>query len=511
MKKLYAVCLSLLSAFSFAQAQTLIPVTDELVLPQYAYYGGTSISNTNRLPFVVRLKLSGLTANTTYRYMVGLSNNPSLTTQAPGPMYRINNGSGTAGFITGYTAVKAINSSELIGDTLITSGVSRHAKFTTDAAGEYTGWFATVPIGTAAAAGQQPNGGDVYFYINVGLTTSITQTFRTTSTIKLLDYSSVAGSSGCTGLIGTSDVGNERMVAIYDNEAGTGRPLYSTFTENNNNTVTGNLNEGNIWVNPVLYPAVDGVSGSWAAIIPNSLTGGVKAINFYNTDGTLVPLSNAPAANTSTDGKWNGVATASPAGDSTAPIVINSIQGAAQLPVTLVSFKGQVVKEAVKLLWATANEINNKQFEVYRAGRDGSFLLIGKVNAVANPVSLNKYEFTDQQPLHGANYYQLKQVDKDGTAKMHKTILVNAAQQKQVLRMVAQSSEEIVLAIQATENGTGTVSFTDMQGRVLYSRQVALQAGDNMIRIPVQGMAKQMGVISIMSPNAERATLKVVQ
>ena len=85
MKKLYADCLSLLSTFSFAQAQTLIPVTDELVLPQYAYYGGTSISNTNRLPFVVRLKLSGLTANTTYRYLAGISSNPSLTTtQAQG-------------------------------------------------------------------------------------------------------------------------------------------------------------------------------------------------------------------------------------------------------------------------------------------------------------------------------------------------------------------------------------------------------------------------------------------
>lgn len=208
-----------------------------------------------------------------------------------------------------------------------------------------------MPIGTAAASGQQPNGGDVYFYINVGLTTSITQTFRTTSTIKLLDYSSVAGNvNGCTGLIGTSDVGSEKMVAIYDNTAGTGRPLYSTFTENNNSpgSPTGNLNEGNIWTNPVLYPAVDGVSGSWAAIIPNSWSGGVKAINLYNADGTLLTLSNGLSANISNDGVWNGVATANPAGDSTRPIVIKSIQGAS-LPVQLLHFQGRAIKNSVEL------------------------------------------------------------------------------------------------------------------------------------------------------------------
>ena len=85
MKKLYASLLLLLGTMVAVQAQTLIPVDNELILPRYAYYGGTSSSNTNRIPVAVRLKLSGLTANTTYRYLAGISSNPSLTTtQAPG-------------------------------------------------------------------------------------------------------------------------------------------------------------------------------------------------------------------------------------------------------------------------------------------------------------------------------------------------------------------------------------------------------------------------------------------
>lgn len=517
MKKLYASLLLLLGTMVAVQAQTLIPVDNELILPRYAYYGGTSSSNTNRIPVAVRLKLSGLTANTTYRYLAGISSNPSLTTtQAPGPMYRINNTETAAGSITGYSAVKAINSSEINNDTMITAGASRHAKFTTDAAGEYTGWFATVPIGTAAASGQQAAGADVYFYINIGSNSTpasgIIQSFRTTSTIRLLDYSSVAGNvNGCTGLIGTSDVGSEKMVTIYDNTAGTGRPLYSTFTENNNSpgSPTGNLNEGNIWTNPVLYPAVDGVSGSWAAIIPNSLSGGVKAINFYNADGTLLTLSNGPSANISNDGVWNGVATANPAGDSTRPIVINSIQGSS-LPVQLLHFQGRAVKNSVELTWTTAQEKDNKHFEILRAGTDGRFFNIGTVAATTSTAATHQYSFVDAEPLSGKNLYRLRQVDKDGKSTTYKTIVVQAAQQAQAIRIVSVSNAELVLSVTAAAQGYGAISFTDMRGSVLHSRTVQLQQGENLIRIPMNGMPKQMGIVQVIGAQAERMHLKVI-
>jgi hypothetical protein len=271
MKKIYTFCLSMLGFFLAANAQTVIPTEDELVLPQYAYYGGTGVGVANRMPLVVRLKLTGLTPGATYRYFTGMSNNAAATAQTPGNMYRINNGLSVQGYghITGFAVTKAINSTELNFDEMQTGTTpSRHARFNADANGNYTGWFACVPVGNAA---QQPIGGDVYFYVQMndgGSGTTLNKSYRTTSTIKLLNYSSTPGdANGCTALIGTSDVGDEKMVAIYDNTAGTGRPLYCTFTENNNNE--GNLNESFLWTNPVIYPAVDGKSGSWAAIIPN--------------------------------------------------------------------------------------------------------------------------------------------------------------------------------------------------------------------------------------------------
>jgi hypothetical protein len=512
MKKIYTVCFVLLGFSGVAGAQNVIPVSDELILPQYAYYGGTSA--VHRMPFVCRLKITGLTAGTTYRYFTGMSSNGSATAQTPGSMYRINNGQNpTYGYITGYTANKAINSSEIQNDEMqtgFTSAESRHGRFTADGSGTYTGWFACVPVGNAT---QQAIGSDVYFYVqlNNGSGTTLAQSFRTTSTIKLLNYSSVAGeANGCTALLGTSDVGDEKMVAIYDNTAATGRPLYTTFTENNNNG--GALNEGTIWNNPVLYPTVDGKSGSWAAIIPNTLTGGVKAINFLNiNDASLVALSNAPIPNTRADGVWNGVATANPSGDSTKPIIINSIVQPPPQPVNLLGFSGQAVKEGVKLIWQTSQEINNKHFELYRAGRDGRFQLLGKVNAVTVPNLTNDYEYVDRLPNTGANFYQLKQVDKDGKFKIYNTILVNFREQNQGMRLVSFNSGEIVVGIMASDKASGKITFTDVQGSVLYNQAASLHQGENIIRIPVATTSTQMGVVSFTSVNGERMSLKIVR
>lgn len=507
MKKIYAFCLSFLCLIATSHAQTIIPPSDELVLPQYAYYGGTN--SANRMPFVVRLKLTGLTPGATYRYFTGMSNNGAAAVQTPGNMYRINNGVSAQGYghITGFAVTKAINSTELNFDEMQTGTTpSRHARFTADGNGSYTGWFACVPVGQSA---QQPIGSDVYFYVQMndgGAGLTLNRSFRTTSTIKLLNYSSVPGDpNGCSALLGTSNAGDEKMVAIYDNTAGTGRPLYCTFTENNNTEA--NLNEGTLWTNPVLFPVVDGVSGSWAAIIPNTLSGGVKAINFHNIPDASLVLTNP---NTSADGTWNGVSTANPAGDSTVPIKINSIAGSV-LPVTLVSFTGQSAKEGVRLNWKTSQEINNKFFEISRAGNDGVFQAIGRVNAVAIPALNNEYDFVDPNPRSGKNYYQLKQVDKDGSSRVHKTIVVNVGQQNNAMRLLSSGNTEVVVAINATDNSNGSVVYCDIQGHVLYNQKTHLRAGENIIRIPVVGIANQMAVISFIAANGERMNMKVMR
>lgn len=90
------------------------------------------------------------------------------------------------------------------------------------------------------------------------------------------------------------------------------------------------------------------------------------------------------------------------------------------LPVTLTSFKGQYDHPANKvyLTWSTAQETNSKEFVVERSNDGRTYSAIGKVAAAGNSNHPAAYNYTDEQPVFGVNYYRLKQVDVDEKATL---------------------------------------------------------------------------------------------
>jgi len=81
------------------------------------------------------------------------------------------------------------------------------------------------------------------------------------------------------------------------------------------------------------------------------------------------------------------------------------------LPVEFADFSIYRAGEAVKLVWVTAAEINNRGFDIQRQTPAGSFQNIGFVAARAHP---GTYVFSDSNPASGINYYRIKQTDYDG-------------------------------------------------------------------------------------------------
>lgn len=85
------------------------------------------------------------------------------------------------------------------------------------------------------------------------------------------------------------------------------------------------------------------------------------------------------------------------------------------LPIELIFFKAQHAgNQQVALTWATATEINSDFFVVERSRNAIDYSEISKINAVGNSSKTVNYQFVDESPLFGTNYYRLKQVDKDG-------------------------------------------------------------------------------------------------
>lgn len=83
------------------------------------------------------------------------------------------------------------------------------------------------------------------------------------------------------------------------------------------------------------------------------------------------------------------------------------------LPVELIDFNGKT-EDAINILsWSTASELNNDYFEVQRSIDATSWNTIGTVIGHGTSNVINSYQFNDESPENGINYYQLKQVDYD--------------------------------------------------------------------------------------------------
>lgn len=378
------------------KSQTIIPPSDELILPQYAITGNVTAS---RLQYVCRLKLTGLTANATYRYTPAMSTSATLTTSnGPGNFFAVNNTSGANGYVVGYTSGKSLNSS-IIGNDEFTSS-NRYGEFTTDASGNYTGWFSVVPTSNAVFA----QGNACYFYVQVNNGaggTSIAQSFRTTSVIAILDYGTTSGGiNQATGVIGRSFSNAEEFILLYDNTSGTGRPIYAAWTENDG--ITSNFTT---WYNPASN-GVDGYQGRWGAVIPNNNVNGIKRIEKFNINASSLGFSTSP------DGLWGSANTVNPSGGSVSILLIDSISS--PLPVEISFFSHSVIKNTVKLSWQTVWELNNYGFKIERKTENTWWKEIGFIKGSGTTNNPVNYVFTDNAVNSNSYYYRIKQVDFNG-------------------------------------------------------------------------------------------------
>ena len=85
------------------------------------------------------------------------------------------------------------------------------------------------------------------------------------------------------------------------------------------------------------------------------------------------------------------------------------------LPVTLTSFTATPRAEAVLLHWATASELNNKEFVLERSADGRQYQALQTLPGRGTVLTASTYAATDAQPLPGLSYYRLRQVDLNGT------------------------------------------------------------------------------------------------
>ncbi len=273
-RRVYAFLISLfITGVCYCQ-----PTITEVYFPQYMQGAGTfDPADDRKVPFVCRIRISGLNPNKTYRYYNRFVTDPS------------DGGTGDGNFIIVKQSGDFTRSTSA---SLASAG--SYGEFTTDGTGSYTGWFAN-------EANELLNvfypGTIIYFrlLLNNGAGGTSEQHFLTApGSITVINFGDTDIDG--TGLYSTPATNGvaKNFVMLYDNSAGTGRPVTGTFIESD-----GTENSVANGYAPFYAGNVDGTNKAWGTIIPNNLADGIKKIVQYSLlDGSEV------GNKTSSDGSW---------------------------------------------------------------------------------------------------------------------------------------------------------------------------------------------------------------
>ena len=156
------------------------------------------------------------------------------------------------------------------------------------------------------------------------------------------------------------------------------------------------------------------------------------------------------------------------------------------LPVELSSFTGKKVDQQALLSWTTASEENNDYFTLERSSDGRNFSPLAEIEGQGTSFSAHTYEYLDQYPLSGTNFYRLKQTDLDGSFSYSAIVALDFRRGQTI--QVYPNPVTGVFFIQSELVATAgfELEIIDASGRILSGISYE-QQGDDVLQIDLRG------------------------
>lgn len=185
------------------------------------------------------------------------------------------------------------------------------------------------------------------------------------------------------------------------------------------------------------------------------------------------------------------------------------------LPLDLLSFTGHLQNTDAVLDWQTANEQNVSHFELERSYDANIFTQIYKTPA-SNKPGEHSYSYTDKEWIKagkGFVFYRLKMVDKNG--KFTRSNVVKFATGKNDILIVNAypnpASSALNLEIQTSSNDEYSMKVVDVTGKEVMLSSHKLNAGTNLLKLPVNQLSAGVYMLIMSSQNGEPQQYKFIK
>ncbi len=203
----------------------------------------------------------------------------------------------------------------------------------------------------------------------------------------------------------------------------------------------------------------------------------------WNTSS--VGFSSRTGTTAAGDVTWTNVSTFS-------PFTLASRTAANPLPITINYFNGTRNNGNHLLNWkVTCVSVPSATIELERSTDGRNYSSIYSIFATALRCQ-QPFDYTDNAPAKGVNYYRLKMTDVDGKVTYSTVVtLINAVKGIDVMNIAPNPivTGAVNLKVSTAEKMQMELVITDMQGRVLQKQSVTMIAGFNQIPMNVKNLA----------------------
>jgi hypothetical protein len=206
----------------------------------------------------------------------------------------------------------------------------------------------------------------------------------------------------------------------------------------------------------------------------------------YDDDPTFLQLSSTGSGTTFNGINWStigGVTNFS--GGSGAVILVPS----PLLPVEWLYFSGTAQAAVNVLDWATASEQNTTRFEVQRSKDGINFSTIGEVIASGNSTEEKIFQFIDNNPFIGLNYYRLNLINNDGSTEFSNVIALERNDKDKGYSFFPNPVQnEVFYQFSAETDEKIKIEIVDVLGRIISTKILTATPGVNTLRTDMSSL-----------------------
>ena len=220
-------------------------------------------------------------------------------------------------------------------------------------------------------------------------------------------------------------------------------------------------------------------------------SGTITLMTYTSRSGsTKFTNSSAPLGN----GKYLNIAAAN-----YGATALTATISATALGIELLSFDANTEGAKNNLTWATANEVNNKGFDIERSTDGKTFTAFGQIKGNNKP---STYKYVDNQPFN-TTYYRLKQIDFDGTETYSKVVSIALQGKAKGLKVYPTLVSNGILTLDTEGVLLSDYSITNMLGQQVLNRATSARFESSPTLIDVSALPQGTYILKVGTEQAK--------